>query len=363
MLLVQIGAATLMGVATQRWLGNAGATIGSVVLALVLFVYAEAMPKTFAVRNTTASASAVAGPIAALKALLRPLVQVLVLIADLQAPGPGLAARSVVSEAELRRLAGESAGVGEIDEADLVLLERAFEFGDRTVADILVPRPDVVSVPPSLSAEDVLARAVETGFRRLVVDPDGLDDVVGVVWILDAVAAVTSGERATAAELVREPLWVPEALSVRVLLGEMQAAGERFAIVLDEYGGTAGIVTIEDVVGELVGQIAEPGIVREPFAEPGPGGGWTVDGAMTLSEASDLLGVELHGRGLSHRRRSDHDGSGRDPRGGRRGDGRRSSVRRAGCRGPPHPAGAHPPGGWRRGRRAPMTCAPGPGRS
>ena len=195
-LLVQIGAATLMGVATQRWLGNAGATIGSVVLALVLFVYAEAIPKTFAVRNSTASSSAVAGPVATLKTVLRPVVRVLVVIADRQSPGSGLAARSVVSEEELRRLAGESAGAGEIDEADLALLERAFEFGDRTVADILVPRPDVVSVLPSLSAEEVLARAVETGFRRLVVDPDGLDDVVGVVWILDVVAAVTAGERA-----------------------------------------------------------------------------------------------------------------------------------------------------------------------
>lgn len=296
-LLVQIGAATLMGVATQRWLGNAGATIGSVVLALVLFVYAEAIPKTFAVRNSTASASAVAGPVATLKTLLRPLVRVLVVIADRQAPGSGLAARSVVSEEELRRLAGESAGAGEIDEADLALLERAFEFGDRTVADILVPRPDVVTVPPSLSAEEVLARAVETGFRRLVVDPDGLDDVVGVVWILDVVAAVTAGERATAAELAREPLWVPEALPIRVLLGEMQAASERFAVVVDEYGGTAGIVTIEDVVGELVGEIAEPGIAREPFVEQVSGGSWTVDGSMTLSEASDLLGVELRGRG------------------------------------------------------------------
>jgi CBS domain containing-hemolysin-like protein len=296
-LLVQIGAATLMGVATQRWLGNTGATVGSVLLALVLFVYAEAIPKTFAVRNATASASAVAGPVSVLKALLRPVTRVLVVIADRQSPGPGLTTRQVVSEEELRRLAGDAAGAGEIDEADLALVERAFEFGDRTVADILVPRPDVVSVPASISAEEVLARAVQTGHRRLVVDAGGLDDIVGVVWLLDVVAAVTAGDRTTAATLAREPLCVPEPMSVSALLGEMQAAAERFAVVVDEYGGTAGIVTIEDVVSELVGEIAEPGTAREPFVERLAGGGWVVDGRLALPEASELIGVELPGRG------------------------------------------------------------------
>lgn len=296
-LLVQIGAATLMGVATQRWLGNPGATVGSVVLALVLFVYAEAIPKTFAVRNATASASAVAGPVSVLKVVLRPVVRVLVAIADRQSPGSGLATRTALSEEELRRLAGESAGAGEINAADLALVERAFEFGDRTVAQILVPRPDVVSVPSSLPAEEVLARMVESGHRRLVVDAGGLDDIVGVVWLLDVVATVREGDRTTAAALAREPLCVPPSLAVSALLGEMQAAAERFAVVVDEYGGTAGIVTIEDVVGELVGEISEPGTAREPFVQRLAEGGWVVDGTLALPDASELIGIDLPGRG------------------------------------------------------------------
>jgi CBS domain containing-hemolysin-like protein len=292
-LLVQIGAATLLGVATQRWLGNAGATVGSVVLALVLFVYAEAIPKTFAVRNPVRSACAVAGPVTVLKAGLRPLVRLLVALADRQSPGSGLAARQVVSEEELRRLAGEAAGAGEIDRADLALVERAFEFGDRRVAEVLVPRPDVVSVPSTLSADAVLERAVATGHRRLVVDAGDLDEVVGVVWLPDVIAAVLAGEPTTAGALARQPLWVPEARAVSTVLREMQAADERFAVVMDEYGGTAGIVTIEDVVRRLVGEIAEPRAARRPAVERAVDGGWVVDGRLALAEASALLGVEL----------------------------------------------------------------------
>jgi putative hemolysin len=107
------------------------------------------------------------------------------------------------------------------------------------------------------------------------------------------VAAVFAGEPTTAADLAREPLVVPEAMAVPALLDEMQAAAERFAVVVDEYGGTAGIVTIEDVVRGLVGEIAEPGTVREPFVARQADGSCVVDGGLALSEVAALLDVTL----------------------------------------------------------------------
>jgi putative hemolysin len=118
-----------------------------------------------------------------------------------------------------------------------------------------------------------------------------------VVWLLDVIAAVNAGESATAGELAREPLWVPESLPVATLLAEMQAAGERFAVVLDEYGGTAGIVTVEDAVSELVGEIAEPGTAAGPSVARRGDGGWEVDGRLHLTDAAGLLGVELPSHG------------------------------------------------------------------
>jgi CBS domain containing-hemolysin-like protein len=292
-LLVQIGAATIAGVIAERHFGNLGVTIASVVLTLVMFVYAEAIPKTVAVRNPIGVARQVAAPVALLARLLRPLVRVLVAFADLQAPGRGLASPEV-TEAELRRLAVEAADAGEIAPSDLELMERAFAAGDELTAAIMVPRPDVVGLSAETGLREALEVAVAQGHRRLPVFRGDLDDVLGVVYLRDLARAVADSDDVTLEDLVRPVVAVPETRRVVDLLSDLQKARRTIAVVIDEHGGTAGIATIEDVVEEIVGTISEPdrGQVRSRIRRVSEIR-WVADGSADVDDLAAELGVDL----------------------------------------------------------------------
>jgi CBS domain containing-hemolysin-like protein len=288
-LLSQIGAATVTGILAQRWFGNIAVTIASVLLTIFLYVYAEALPKTFAVRHPMRTARFVAGPVALLERVLRPLVRVLVWIADIQMPGRGVTISSAVTEDELRFLALEAADEGEITESDRELIERVFRFGDRRVDDIMVPRPDIVAVGVDTSIAEALEVALESGHRRLPVYAGDLEHVVGVVKLHDLIKA-----RGTAANLVSlafQPLVVPESKRVTGLLADMQDQGIHLAIVVDEYGVTVGLVTIEDVAEEMLGTISDD--ETAPRLEQIHEGLWLASGSMPVEDLAMELGITI----------------------------------------------------------------------
>jgi CBS domain containing-hemolysin-like protein len=293
-LLVQIGAATLSGVFAERHFGGIGITITSVVLTIVLFVYAEAIPKTYAVRRPMAVARFVARPVQGLTWLLRPVVSVLIWFADLQAPGKGIAGRVGVSEEELRRLALEAATVGEIEAVEAELVDKAFELGDTRVDQILVPRPDIIAVAADRPIQDALEVALASGHRRIPVYEGDVDHITGVVRLRELAAAVTKGHMGTVGDVATPPLVVPESKRVIELLHEMQEAGRHFAVAVDEFGGTAGIVTIEDVVAELVGDVADEGERRlAPIRRDGDR--LLVEASTDVADLEAELGAELPG--------------------------------------------------------------------
>lgn len=292
-LLVQIGAATVTGLLAERWLGNLGVTIASVVLTLVMFVYAEAIPKTYAVRHPFQVAKLTARFVGALKSLFHPVVSLLIWFADLQAPGQGIAGTAGVTEDELRRLAAQAARSGEIARSDLELMERAFRVGDQRVDEILVPRIDVVSVSFDTPTRDALDVAIESGHRRLPVHSGNPDDITGVVRLRDMASHLAEGKNEAVGSLAREVLVVPESKRVLELLREMQRSGRHFAVAVDEHGGTAGIATIEDVVEELVGDVADEGEDRRPPIEEVSPSRWRVEARVSVAELQDQLGVEL----------------------------------------------------------------------
>ncbi len=292
-LLVQIGAATVAGILAQRWFGNLGVTLGSVVLTAVLFVYGEAIPKTYAVRYPLPTALLLAWPVWVLATVLRPLVSILVRFADLQAPGTGIASPAAVSEAELRALAAEAEQAGEIKPTDRELIERAFRLGDRRVGEIVVPRTDIVAVPVDAATGAALRIAVGTGHRRLPVHAGSLDEIVGVVRLRDLAAAVADGAPGVVGDLAAEVLVAPESKRVADVLGEMQAQGLHLAVVVDEHGGTAGIVTIEDAVEQLVGGVADEGEHAVPDVRRVGIATWRVAGTCDLVDLATQLGVDL----------------------------------------------------------------------
>jgi CBS domain containing-hemolysin-like protein len=292
-LLVQIGAATVVGMLSGRHFGNVGVTIASVALTVVLFVYAEAIPKTYAVRHPYRVARATQPILSALTLVLRPVVSVLVWFADLQAPGSGIAASTTVTEDELRRLASHAAVEGSIDESDRELMERAFEMGDRTVDQILTPRTDMVAVRAETTVAEALDVAIHSGHRRLPVYQDDLDHIRGVVRLQDLAAAITDSPDALVTTVATRELVVPETKRVIELLAEMQAVGVHLALAIDEHGGTAGIVTIEDVVAELVGRVSDEGEALNPLIRPMGRSRWHVDATADVDDLAAETGVAL----------------------------------------------------------------------
>ncbi|MCB0997573.1 MAG: HlyC/CorC family transporter [Acidimicrobiales bacterium] len=290
-LLVQLGAATVTGVLADRWFGGLGITLATLVLTVVLFVYSEAIPKTYAVRQPLRVARALSGPIAVVERGLRPVVSLLVGFADLQSPGKGITITTAVSEEELRQLVADAAQAGEIEGSDQELIERSFHLGDLRVLDICVPRLDIVAVPESTSAAVALDLAIASGHRRLPVYASTLDHVIGVVRLRD-LAATAPGTDPPVSELVQEVVVVPETLRVMDLLERFRQAARFVAVVVDEHGATTGLVTIEDVVSELVGEIDEGGDTGPAITELGPGR-WSVPARTPVAELERVVGRPL----------------------------------------------------------------------
>ncbi|HEX6220303.1 MAG TPA: hemolysin family protein [Acidimicrobiia bacterium] len=289
-LLAQIGSATITGILAQRWFGNLGVTIASIVLTIVLYIYGEAIPKTYAVRHAERTAMFVSAPIALLERIFRPVVSLLVWIADIQMPGKGVTTSATVTEDELRLLAVEAADEGEITDIDRHLIDRVFRFGDREVDDIMVPRPDIVAVEGSTPLSEALGIALEAGHRRLPVYSEDLDNIDGVVRLRDLIEARDQGETSLL-PLTYEPLVVPESKRVSGLLNEMQEQNNHMAVVVDEYGVTVGIVTIEDVAEELLGSISdEP---ARPDLHQVSQGHWEIAGSLPVEDLASELGMEI----------------------------------------------------------------------
>jgi CBS domain containing-hemolysin-like protein len=256
-LFVQVSAAALSGYLAQRWFGGLATTAAAGILTLVLFVYSEAIPKTLAVRSPLRLGLMLARSVALLVRVLGLLTRVLLRAADAQTPGVGASARTAFTEDELRLLAVESAEAGEIEHADVELVHRSFAFGDACVGDVFVSRGDVVAVPEGMSPGEALTVAVDSGHRRLPVYRGDLDSIQGVVRLRELAAAAHIGTPSTVAPLAQPILTVAREEPIAQVLSKMQGRGPRFGVVADPDGSTLGIVTIEDIVAELVGEIEE----------------------------------------------------------------------------------------------------------
>lgn len=291
-LLAQIVAATVAGILAERWFGATGPAIASGALTFVLYIYAEAIPKTYAVRHADRVALALAIPLAGVELVLRPLVKVLVWVADIQMPGKGVVTSPTVTEDELRMLASRAATEGQITSDDLALIERAFRVGDRQADDIMVPRPDIVAVDETAPVAEALRAALEAGHRRLPVYDGSVENITGVVGLRDLVQVPEPrrGELPVG-RLADPPLVVPESKRVLDLLTEMQKTGTHLAVVVDEYGGTAGLITVEDIAEEILGSISEAPAGADVVELEG--GRWLIDGAVPVEDLAEILGVEI----------------------------------------------------------------------
>ncbi len=292
-LLTQVTAATITGVLAERHFDAIGITVASIVLTLIMFVYAEAIPKTYAVQHSLSVARRVSIPVAGLAGVLRPVVSLLVWFADVQTPGRGIVGRFNVTDEELRRLAAEAAAAGTIEESDAELVDRAFDLGDLTVREIEVPRTEITGVETGTSTREAVRLAVSAGHRRLPVYRESLDDILGVVRLSDLAAAMTTNPYEAVDTLMTPVIATPESKPVIDLLREMQEAAVHLAIVVDEHGGTDGIVTIEDVVAQLVGDVADEGRVPVKSVVELESERWSVGAGTSVTVLEELLDVRF----------------------------------------------------------------------
>ncbi len=291
-LLSQIGAATVAGILASQWWSAFGVTIASAVLTFLLYIYAEAIPKTYAVRHPDRVALTLAYPLAAVVTILKPFVTVLVWIADIQMPGKGIVTSPTITENELRMLASRAAIEGEITSEDLDLIERAFRIGDRQVDDIMVPRPDITAVDGDSSVAFALQAALEAGHRRVPIFEGSIDNITGVVKLHNLIQVPEDRREALPVSRLSEPvLVVPESKRVLGLLNEMQEAGTHLAVVVDEYGSTAGLVTIEDIAEEVMGSISE-GPEQADVVHVGDDE-WLIDGSLPVEDLSEIIDEDL----------------------------------------------------------------------
>ena len=295
-LVCHLVAATLLGVVAERLLGALGVLAVTVGQVIFVFVFVESAPKTWAVQHTDRAGLLAAPIIGALVGFppLRLLARGLIKLTNVILPGKGLPQGPYVSEQELLAMADAAVEEEVIEREERALIHSIIEFGDTVTREVMVPRPDMVAVEGRDRVADALEIAIAAGYSRLPVYEQGIDDVQGVLYTKDLMRAIQEGKRnVEVREIKRDALFVPETKRVAELLREMQREKRHIAIVVDEYGGTAGLVTLEDLIEELIGEIQDEFDVEEPAVEPLPDGGVRVSARMSIDEVNDLIDGEL----------------------------------------------------------------------
>ncbi|MEZ5170240.1 MAG: hemolysin family protein [Acidimicrobiia bacterium] len=294
-LITQLTTATLIGVLLERTFGALGVVVGIVVQISAFFVLGEVAPKTYAVQHTDRAALRVSGLLWALTRFppLRFGSSAFIGLANLVLPGKGLREGPFTSEEEIRTMADVAAEERVIEREERRLIHSIFEFGDTLVREVMVPRTDMVAVEADGTIEEALETAITHGFSRLPVFSETRDDIIGLVYLKDMVAARAGDDAGNVRSVVRRAVFVPEQKRVAELLREMQTDQFHMAVVLDEYGGTSGIVTLEDLLEEIVGEIADEYDVEEPKIERLGDDTVRVAGVTPTDEVAEELGVEL----------------------------------------------------------------------
>jgi len=297
-MIVQNGSAVLVAILAERQFEgrSLGITIASLVFTLLYFVSVEAMSKTFGVLHSDRVALALAPLVYFLGRLLALPTRALIGLANVLLPGRGIKAGPFVSEEEIRSMAQVGSEEGSIDEGEKELIHSIFEFGDTIVREVMVPRPDIIAIEDDKALRDVQALVLTHGTSRIpVYDADeDLDDVVGIVFAKDVLKALHQGKHdMPLVDVVREARYVPESKKVADLLREMQREKFHMALVHDEYGSVTGLVSLEDLLEELVGEITDEYDREEPELEQVDEGIYRVNGKTSIDDVNELLGAHL----------------------------------------------------------------------
>ena len=297
LLVVQFTATALFTSVMDRIVGGGlGVAIAALVMTLITFIFAEVAPKTYAVQHTDRAALTVAPFVYVLTRLpvLGPLTRLLISIGNVVTPGKGLKSGPFVSEDEIKAMVDEAERDEVIEEEEREMIHSVFEFGDTILREVMVPRPDMVAVPRETSLQEVLELILRSGYSRIPVYDGTIDEVAGLAYAKDVLRRLHDGQAdKPLADILRQAQFMPESMRAAEGLREMRRRKSHMVIVIDEYGGTSGLVTLEDLLEEIVGEIADEYDREEPNVEPLPDGDYRVNARLDVDEVNELLEVDL----------------------------------------------------------------------
>ncbi|MGI8700902.1 MAG: hemolysin family protein [Nocardioidaceae bacterium] len=271
--------------------------VAAALISAVSYIAVGVSPRTVGRQHAEPVALAVALPVSALTAVLGPLAQVLIMIGNMVTPGKGFREGPFASEAELRELVDLAEQTSVIESGERRMIHSVFELGDTLVREVMVPRTDMVFIERHKTLRQMMSLALRSGFSRIPVIGEDLDDVVGIAYLKDVTKRVFDNHEAESTErietVMRGCFYVPDSKPADEMMRDMQARRTHVAVVVDEYGGTAGLVTIEDLLEEIVGEITDEYDVDPDEVERLQGGGVRVSSRLPVDDLMDLFAVRI----------------------------------------------------------------------
>ncbi len=266
-------------------------------MTVVSYIFWGVAPRTLGRQHAQRVACSFAGPLVAVTTVLGPFPRLLILIGNALTPGKGFTDGPFATEAELRELVDLAEASEVIESGERRMIHSVFDLGDTIVREVMVPRTDMVFIEEYKTLRQAVSLALRSGFSRIPVVRDGLDDVVGVLYLKDVIKRVYDTPDAQSNErvgsMMRKPVWCPDSKPVDELLQEMQAKRVHLVIVVDEFGGTAGMATIEDILEEIVGEIVDEYDEENTDITPLGEGRFRVSSRLPVDELGDLFGLKL----------------------------------------------------------------------
>lgn len=293
---VNIGAAAMATVLATNIFGDGGVGIATGIITVLVLIFGEITPKSIAKQKSEAVALRVAKPIEFIVIIFKPLVYIFTAISSLVIRilgGDPNEAKSFITHEELKTMVGvsEEEGVLENDEKEMIF--NVFEFVDLQVKDVMVQRVDIVSVDKEASYDEVIDVIKNEQFSRIPIYNQTIDNIIGVLNIKDLATIENLREDFNIPKYIREPFYTFEFKKIIELFKEMKKTRNHIAIVLDEYGGTVGLITIEDLVEEIVGEIEDEYDEEKNPVEFIKENEYVVEGSLRLHDISDLIGINI----------------------------------------------------------------------
>lgn len=298
--IVNILAATVTAMATSRLMaGKEYApwiiySVQAVLVTLVLLIAGEFLPKFIAIRNPMSWSLRIATPLTVIKFCMTPITFVMYPVSEFLARGLGVERRKLwITEEEIKTLVEVGEEHGALDQSEREMIHSIFEFGDIVVREIMIPRTDMVCIPVETSLDEVLDIFQTKGHSRLPVYEDRVDNIIGILHSKDLMSLYPFTQSVDLRKILRKPFFVPEGKRIDELLKQFQSERIHMAIAVDEHGGTAGLVTLEDVIEEIVGEIQDEHDKENPLWTKLDENTFIIDARMDVEEANEVLGEEI----------------------------------------------------------------------